>query len=635
MENKLAYHVVGGGADEAFQIALFDRPTFLLGYLAAEERVYVCDQDLQVSSFAICGPLIAFQSAVLQCSQPSLPAEISSLIASIPSSLHAKLAIFLNRRGFVREALKLSPDADLKFALALQLGELKIAQSIAQSSAASSALWSELGRAALKAWNLPVAEDAFLRAEDLPSLFLLYAAGGDSAGLQRVAQKASAAGQVNLAFSAFFKAGDLLSAFELLMREGRPAEAAIFARTYALPADKICVAVEGWRAALKSRRGKAKLAEALADPSQNAELFEASLKAALPISPGRTRSVSFDGNVSVVGGSGLVQVVKPAEGADTSLASSVTDVFSDDQMSLEVNTAGTGTRLEDLDECELVEGMGVGEGEEADLDNLRELSGLGREDFSYGAGEEDGLAEAVGEISLEAAESIEAIETVDDTKFADPVEMSAEPVQADDFVYDAEQFEPEQLTHEEADYFAYGEGEPVEEFTYEPVEEEFAHEPVEEAFAHEPVDQTEQFVSEPVVEPFAYEPASEQVVANVHEANDQIDQEKVIEEDPYESVEVEDPFAYQEEATSDAIDDHFTYEEEPVEPFTYEASTEPFTYEASAVPFEPTEPAEPADPVEAFAPKESTQPTEAVVEKKDEVHEEIDFGGDGDADGWL
>lgn len=531
----------------------------MLGYLAAEERVYVCDQDLQVSSFSVCGPLIAFQSAVLQCTQSSLPAETTGLLSSIPVALHAKLASFLNRRGFVREALKLSPDADFKFSLALQLGELKVAQSILIGSNNNvTSAWSELGRAALRAWNLPIAEEAFIRASDLPSLFLLYAAGGDAAGLRRIAKEAAAAGQVNLAFSALFKAGELKTAFDLLMKEGRPAEAAIFARTYGLPVETISAAVKEWRSTLNARRGKSRLAEAIADPVQNADMFE--------LLKGRNRSVSFDGNVSVVGGgqvqlkpeelsfttssstSGSVtatQPISPGSPSTTtsqcvdaiagSLASSQTtdhaSIFSDDQMSLEVNTAGTGAmRLEDLEECDLPEGREEDISEAADLDNLKgpceSSSLLGREEFVYEGAtvshderfdvqlSEECLTSEVGGLSLEQEQANEDVND-EAEQFQQQQSEAVYDEQLDEDVHD----EPEQSASE----FALEEeikDEPIQQQQQQQQQQQLDE--IHESYEPEPFEPVQaEYTSHDFVYEADHDPVDTESYKNVHESNGQ------------------------------------------------------------------------------------------------------------------
>ena len=366
-ENRLAYHVVGGDADESFQLALFDRSHFLLGFIPSEKRVYLTDQDLQVTSYAIMPSLITFQSSVLAGGKLDL-----GLLKSIPSTYYARLAVFLQRRGYLREALEISPDTQFQFNLAIQLGDLQLARELLTTKMTEEQeKWQELGRVALKAWNLPVAEEALSRAGDLSSLFLLYAAAGDTDGLNSVAREAAKKpDHINLAFAAYVKAGSFVSAFELLLFEGRSAEAALFARTYGLSAENVSKAVEGWKRKLKlnANKGKGKendrVAESLADPIANSELFNdvrfGLASAAAPLSScARGRSVSFDGNVSVAGSNSTISLKQPEEenlpSTTTESGSGPTDTLSDDQMSLEVNTAGTGTRLEDLDEEDLNE----------------------------------------------------------------------------------------------------------------------------------------------------------------------------------------------------------------------------------------------------------------------------------------
>lgn len=370
-ENRLAYHVVGGDADESFQLALFDRSHFLLGYLPSEKRVYLTDQDLQVTSYAILPALIAFQSNVLRGGDIS---DHMGLIEAIPSTYHARLAVFLQRRGYLREALQLSPDAQFQFDLAVQLDDLNLALELMNTKLSHQPeKWQELGRVALKAWNLPIAEEALWKAGDLASLFLLYAAAGDADGLIRVAGDAvRLPGHINLAFAAYVRAGAYTPAFELLLQEGRFAEAALFARTYALNATQVTRAVEGWRGSLiaSAESKKNKIAASLADPLAHGDKFAQvrfdgiELTATYPGSSGapRGRSVSFDGNVNVAGSPNTLLSLKPelSNGFDNPGGSSsgfgvkfddgISVTSTDDQMSMEVNTAGTGTRLEDLDE---------------------------------------------------------------------------------------------------------------------------------------------------------------------------------------------------------------------------------------------------------------------------------------------
>ena len=401
-ENRLAYHVVGGDADESFQLALFDRSHFLLGFLPGEQRVYLTDQDLQVSSYTIMPALITFQSAVLAGGDLT---KSLALLENIPANYYARLAVFLQRRGYLREALKISPDAHFQFELAVQLNDLNLARELLQEKMnGDQGKWQELGKVALKAWNLPIAEEALHKAGDLASLFLLYAAAGDTDGLIQIAREAAKkSGHVNLAFAAYVKAGAYVPAFELLLSEGRAPEAALFARTYGLSAENVAQAVEMWRRKSK----KEKVAAALADPLNNPEKFagvslgSANVVGGAPVTP-RGRSVSFDGNVSVAGSSSTISL-KQANGdisesaAQIPIITNANAIFddvtsmtsekyqtdaSDDQMSLEVNTAGTGTRLEDLDEETEEIAAGYEEGEEEGVNGRNnKYNGYGLDDI--------------------------------------------------------------------------------------------------------------------------------------------------------------------------------------------------------------------------------------------------------------
>ena len=495
-ENRLAYHMVGGDADESFQLALFDRSQFLLGFLPSEKRIYLTDQDLQVTSYAIMPSLITFQSSVLAGGDLSsaLP-----LLESIPSTYYARLAVFLQRRGYLREALKISPDAHFQFDLAIQLNDLSLARELLSTKmSGEQEKWQELGRVALKAWNLPIAEEALDKAGDLASLFLLYAAAGDVDGLMHVAKEASKKfGHVNLAFAAYVKAGAYVSAFELLLSEGRASEAALFARTYGLSAENVAKAVEMWRVALIVKK-KEKVAGSLADPVSHAEKFgDCKLgmvgNVNLMNNPGpRGRSVSFDGNVSVAGSSSTISLKPALEGEEivSSTASTVgsavgvagvgvglanliddyaSDKFhvdaaglSDDQMSMEVNTAGTGTRLEDLDEEEIDggdEGAG-GEAEEPEYESSivekETVRDVREVEYESGyAADEEYTAEYIETVEFTepseyTAEYTETVEFTEPSEYTETVEYTAEPA---DIIEPSEYTETVDYTAEPADIF--------------------------------------------------------------------------------------------------------------------------------------------------------------------------------------
>ena len=57
--NRLNYLV----GDQTYTISHFDSPHYVLGYLARDARVYVCDKDVAVTSFALSVSVIEYQDS--------------------------------------------------------------------------------------------------------------------------------------------------------------------------------------------------------------------------------------------------------------------------------------------------------------------------------------------------------------------------------------------------------------------------------------------------------------------------------------------------------------------------------------------------------------------------------------------
>lgn len=85
-------------------------------------------------------------------------------------------------------------------------------------------------------------------------------------------------GQNNLAFATLLQLGDAKPCVDLLIKTHRASEAATFARTYA--PTKAPEAIRAWRADLEAKK-RTKLANAVADPTVNPELFEEGWEEAL------------------------------------------------------------------------------------------------------------------------------------------------------------------------------------------------------------------------------------------------------------------------------------------------------------------------------------------------------------------
>ena len=102
-----------------------------------------------------------------------------------------------------RRGCQVATEPDYKFDLAIQLGELAVAQEIAEKSG-TEAKWKQLGELAMSSGELPLAEACLTRACDLSGLLLMFSSTGSAAGMERLAELAKAKGKHNVAFLALF-----------------------------------------------------------------------------------------------------------------------------------------------------------------------------------------------------------------------------------------------------------------------------------------------------------------------------------------------------------------------------------------------------------------------------------------------
>ncbi|GFR46714.1 hypothetical protein Agub_g8337 [Astrephomene gubernaculifera] len=254
-------YCVGG---EVTTVVHLDRPMYLLGYLAAQNRVFLIDKEFNVVSFTLLLSLIEFKARITADELDSA----MELLPSIPQDQHNSVARFLEAKGMISTALQVATDQEYRFDLAVQLGDLGVAQAIA-AKLDSTSRWKQLGEMALTAGKLELATECLTRASDFSGLLMLASARGDQAGMAAVAAAAAAAGKTNVAFLASFLLGRLEDCLNLLLEAKRLPEAAFFARTY-LPS-AISPALVKWKADLAVINPKA--AEALADPAAYPNLF--------------------------------------------------------------------------------------------------------------------------------------------------------------------------------------------------------------------------------------------------------------------------------------------------------------------------------------------------------------------------
>lgn len=247
-----------------------DRPMFLLGFLAKENRLYLIDKEFAIISFTLQMSVLEYQTAIVRGEDEVA----ASVLQSIPEDSLQTVAKFLESQGRQQLALELATDLDFKFELAVQLGQLEVAYDIAMRKHASgvevTSKWRQLSDLALAECNMDMAEECMVKSNDLGGLVLLYSSMGSREGIAETARKAAAEGKNNIAFMCFFLCGMTAECVRLLCSTARVPEAGFFARTYA--PSEIAGVLSAWRTALAARE-QSKIADALADPEHYGNLF--------------------------------------------------------------------------------------------------------------------------------------------------------------------------------------------------------------------------------------------------------------------------------------------------------------------------------------------------------------------------
>ncbi|KJX96158.1 coatomer subunit beta' like protein [Zymoseptoria brevis] len=261
--NRLNYLV----GDQTYTISHFDQPYYVLGYLARDGRVYVCDKDVAVTSFALSVSVIEYQTLVLRGDLDAATEMLSQ--GEIPEEQKNKIARFLEGQGYKEQALEVATDSEHRFELALGLGELKIALELARSADVEHK-WKTVGDAALSSWDLQLAEECFRNGKDLGSLLLLYTSSCNEEGLRYLAEKAQEAGQHNVAFTCLWQMGDVDGCLDILLKTGRTAEAVLFAQSY--KPSRCTEIVKLWKQGLE-KTGKSKVSRLLGVPGEDEEMF--------------------------------------------------------------------------------------------------------------------------------------------------------------------------------------------------------------------------------------------------------------------------------------------------------------------------------------------------------------------------
>lgn len=195
------------------------------------------------------------------------------MLPEIPDDQKVKIARFLEGQGYKEQALEVATDPEHRFDLALGLGQLDIALSLARDADVEHK-WKTVGDAALAAWDVRLAEECFSHAKDMGSLLLLYTSSNNADGLRKLATQADDAGARNVAFSCLWQIGDLGACIDLLLRTDRTAEAVLFSQTY-MPS-RTAETVKLWKEKL-AKSGKGKVGKLIGVPPSEGEDGDADL----------------------------------------------------------------------------------------------------------------------------------------------------------------------------------------------------------------------------------------------------------------------------------------------------------------------------------------------------------------------
>jgi coatomer subunit beta' len=254
-------YCIGG---ETTTLQHLDRPMYLLGYMAAQSRIFLVDRDFGVTSFSLLLSVVEYKTLVLRGDFDTA----DMVLESVPGQYHNDLAKFLEAKGEPERALAIATDDDYKFDLTIALGDLQQASSLA-SKTESEAKWRQLGELAFSAGDMALSESCFNKSSDWSGLLMLYSAQGNVDGIQSLSRVAHEHGKENIAFTCKFMTGDVRGCVDLLIECGRLPEAAFFARTYC--PSRVTEIVGMWQADLMKVNPKA--AESLANPNEYPNLF--------------------------------------------------------------------------------------------------------------------------------------------------------------------------------------------------------------------------------------------------------------------------------------------------------------------------------------------------------------------------
>merc|ERR1711872_682022 len=253
-----------GEVNESVKTGLWVGDCFIYTNSVNRLNYYVGGEIVTVSHLDRTMYLLEYQTAVMRRDFDTA----DKVLPTVPKEQRTRVAHFLEKQGFKKQALAVSSDPEHRFDLAIHLGDLDTAYTLAKESA-SEQKWKQLAELATSQAKFELAQQCLHEAQDHGGLLLLATAAGNADMVSKLGLQADQAGKHNVSFLSYFLLGDLERCLEILITSNRIPEAAFFARTY-LPSE-ISRVMDMWRVQLGKVNEKA--GQSLADPKDYPNLF--------------------------------------------------------------------------------------------------------------------------------------------------------------------------------------------------------------------------------------------------------------------------------------------------------------------------------------------------------------------------
>ncbi|KAL6929581.1 hypothetical protein ACO0SA_000984 [Hanseniaspora valbyensis] len=164
-QGKLSYFIGGS----SYTVAHFDQPKYVVGYLANDNKVYVCDRDMHITSYPLSINVMEFQTWVTRGAVEEALNEILPKVSGKKDLL--TISKFLETQELFQEAYEITPDSDQKYMLAVKLNLLSDAYDLLSLEEVSrnEHKWKLLGDTSLNKFNFKLAIECYKYSSDLES----------------------------------------------------------------------------------------------------------------------------------------------------------------------------------------------------------------------------------------------------------------------------------------------------------------------------------------------------------------------------------------------------------------------------------------------------------------------------------